>query len=243
MNVRALVAEALGTFTLVGLGSLSIVSAGASNGLPPILVAPFGFGLALLAALAIFGHVSGGHFNPAVTLGAWIDRRLDWMNAVGYVIAQFVGALAASLLILVMFTKDVVDATRNVPNSVLSDYQAFAGEVVLTTIFVAVILTITRRQPNLAVLVIPLTLMLIHFAAVPLTGASVNPVRSLAPAIVVGNYEHIWVYLFAPLVGGVLGWGIFRYMTPPEDEAGEFEVELDDDDEFDEDDEPVSATA
>lgn len=229
MNARALVAEALGTFTLVGIGSLSIVSAGASSGLPPILTAPFGFGLALMAAIAIFGEASGGHFNPAVTLAAWIDRRLDWMNALAYVGAQIVGALAASFFVLVLFSKDVVDATRNVPNSVMSDPQAFAAEAVATAIFVAVILTVSRRQPDLAVLIIPLTLLLIHFALVPLTGSSVNPARSLAPAIVVGNYQHLWVYLTAPLVGSVLGWGVFRSMTPPEDEL-ELELELDDED-------------
>jgi aquaporin Z len=144
MNARALAAEVLGTFTLVGVGSLSIVSAGSSNGLPPVLVVPFGFGFALLAGMAMFGHVSGAHFNPAVTLAAWFDGRLNWMSAAGYVVAQFAGAIAASLMILLVTPagQKVVDATMTLPNTaVVTDVQAFVIEVVLATVFVAVILT------------------------------------------------------------------------------------------------------
>jgi MIP family channel proteins len=228
MNVRAIIAELLGTFTLVGVGSLSILAASAGQS-PGILVAPFGFGLALMAGIVMFGHVSGAHFNPAVTLAAWIDRRVGWADAIGYVVAQVIGALIASLMILILFSKEVVDATRNVPNSVVTDPQAFAMEVLFTTVFVTVILTVTRRSPTQATFVIPLTLLLIHFTGIPLTGASVNPVRSLGPAIVVGNYEHLWVYLTAPLVGAILAWGLYRVMTPPDDEVS-VEIEYDADD-------------
>jgi len=150
MNPRALVAEVLGTFTLVGLGSLSIVTAAAS-GIPPVLAVPFGFGFALLAGIAMFGHVSGAHFNPAVTLAAWFDGRLNWMSAIGYVVAQLVGAVAASFMILLVTPADqkVVDATMTLPNAQLvTDVQAFAIEVVLATIFIATILTVTRRAPD-----------------------------------------------------------------------------------------------
>jgi MIP family channel proteins len=230
MNPRALIAEAIGTFILVGGGSLAIVSAVDGVGLPPLLTVPFGFGLALMAAIAIFGHVSGGHFNPAVTLAAWLDRRVDWANAIGYVVAQLIGAVAGSFLVLLIFAKDQVDHTRNVPaEGVISDIQAFAIEAIFTAIFLAVILTITRKQPAQGVFVIPLTLAFIHFAAIPISGASVNPWRSLAPAIVVGNYSHLWVYLTAPFLGALVGWGIYRVMTPPDDEVS-VEMELDDED-------------
>lgn len=240
MNARALAAEVLGTFTLVGLGSLSIVSAGSSNGLPPVLVVPFGFGFALLAGIAMFGHVSGAHFNPAVTLAAWFDGRLNWMSAAGYVVAQFVGAVAASLMILVVTPsgQKVVDATMTLPNTaVVTDVQAFAIEVVLATVFVAVILTVTRRAPDLAILVIPLTLVMIHFAGVPISGASVNPARSVAPAIVAGSYAHQWIYLTAPFVGSILGWLIYRFVGDAGADAEDAESEdleyedLEDDDE------------
>lgn len=240
MNVRALTAEAIGTFVLVGLGSLSIAGSGL-QGLPPLLIVPFGFGLALMAGVALFGHVSGAHFNPAVTLAAWIDQRLDWVSAIGYVAAQIIGALAASMMILLLISKDVVSATINqpaLPNSqtgtgfAISDISAFILEMLFTTVFVAVILTITNKEPQLAVLVIPLTLVMIHFVGIPLTGASVNPVRSLAPAIVSGNYQHLWVYLTAPFAGSILGWLIYRFVTLPEDDVS---VEVVDENEFDED--------
>ena len=241
MNPRALLAELLGTFTLVALGSLSIVSANGSA-IPPLLVVPFGFGLGLLAAIVMFGHVSGGHFNPAVTLAAWIDRRIDLIGAIGYAVAQVIGALVASMTILVLFGKDLVDATRNTPASVLNDAQTFGVEAVLTAIFVTVILTISARSASQAVFVIPLTLLLIHFAAIPITGASVNPARALAPAIISGNYEHLWVYLTGPFLGALIGWGLFRFMASPDDlggGSGSGDVDADLFDDLDEDVEPA----
>jgi glycerol uptake facilitator-like aquaporin len=148
-----------------------------------------------------------------VTLAAWIDRRVSLVDAIGYWVGQAVGALLASMTILVLFGKDLVDNTRNAPASILNDVQAFGIEVILTAIFVAVILTITSRAPAQAVFVIPITLLMIHFVAIPISGASVNPIRSLAPAIVSGNYEHLWVYLTAPFVGAILAWGLYRLMA------------------------------
>lgn len=228
MNLRAVLAEALGTFVLVAMGSMAIVSATGlgqgSGGVIILLVAPFGFGLGLLAAITIFGQVSGGHFNPAVTLAALLDGRVDVVNAILYAIAQAVGAVAASLSIRLLVAPELVDATRNVPG--VSDGQAFVVEAILTTIFVAVILTVTRKQPTFAPLVIALTLVAIHFAAVPITGASVNPARALGPAIVAGKYASLWVYLTAPFIGGLLGWAMYRFFTPDEDDVeGEFEDE------------------
>ncbi len=198
MNVRALVAEAVGTFILVGVGSLTIVSAlvaGQGNSTFILLVVPFGFGLALLGALAVAGHVSGGHFNPAVTLAAVLDRRIDIVTGIAYLVAQVVGAFGASLAMLLLTSREFVAATRTVPG--LTDGPSFATEVILTAIFVAVILTITRTHPTHAVFVIPITLVVIHFAGIPLSGASVNPARSLAPAAVAGNLESVWIYLTA----------------------------------------------
>src|SRR5205823_14061774 len=163
----------------------------------------------------------------------WIDRRLTLVSAIGYVVAQVVGAVIASMSMLILFGKDFVDITRNTPSSAINDFQAFGIETVLTAIFVGVILTITARQATQAVFVIPLTLALIHFAAIPITGASVNPARALAPAIVAGNYEHLWVYLTAPLLGGLIGWGIYRLMADdlssgvPEDEDDDYFDEID----------------
>lgn len=215
MNIRALVAEAIGTFILVGVGSLAIVSSVGSSQ-PALGFAPWGFGLGLLAAIVVAGEASGGHFNPAVTLAALLDRRIDVVNALGYVVAQVIGALGGSFMIRLLIAEAAVDPTRNtigvpVPN-------AFATEVILTAIFVAVILTVTRRAIRQAVFIIPLTLIVIHFAGIPISGASVNPARSLAPAIVAGNLENVWIYLTAPFVGAVIGWAIYRYLTPADEQ-------------------------
>jgi aquaporin Z len=237
MNFRAWIAEALGTFVLVLTGSMAAVSAnivgqalggGAGALLVIQLTVPFGFGLGLLAALILFGHVSGGHYNPAVTLGALFDRRVSWQNAIAYVVAQVIGAIGAALTILVMVGQAAVTATVNQPGTP-NDAQAFLAEALLTAVFVGVILTVTKKQPEIAPIVIALTLLMIHFAAIPISGSSVNPARSLGPAIVAHDYDHLWIYLTAPFVGAILGWGIYWFSVRDEDLV-EIEVDLEDED-------------
>ena len=211
MDTRKLLAEAIGTFILVGVGSLAIISTVATDG-PILAIIPFGFGLGLLAAIAITGHISGGHYNPAVTLAAFLDRRIDVTSAVGYVVAQVVGAIAASAVVLILSDSTTVAATRNGPGAGFTDIDAFIAEVVLTAIFLAVILTVTRRDPGHAWLTIPLTLLVIHVAGIPISGASVNPARALGPALVSGDLGAIWIYLTAPFVGAAVGWGIYKLL-------------------------------
>jgi len=211
MDTRKLLAEAIGTFTLVGVGSMAIVSTLATGG-PVLAIVPFGFGLALLAAIAFTGHISGGHYNPAVTLAAVVDKRMDVTSAVGYVVAQVVGAIAASGVILILTDATTVAATRNGPGVGFTDIQAFIAEVVLTAVFLAVILTVTKRDPGHAWLTIPLTLLVIHVAGIPISGASVNPARALGPALVSGDLGAIWIYLTAPFVGALVGWGIYKLL-------------------------------
>lgn len=210
MDSRKLVAEAVGTFILVGMGSMSILATGA---MAALVVIPIGFGLGLLAAIAVGGHVSGGHFNPAVTLGAVLDRRIDVTNAVAYIVAQVVGAVAASGVILAISDTASVAGTKNMPGAV-GDSGAFLVEVVLTAIFVAVILTVTRKAAEHALFVIPLTLLAIHAVGIPFSGASVNPARALGPAIVSLDFDAVWIYLTAPFVGAAVGWFVYRYLTP-----------------------------
>ena len=214
MNTRKLLAEVIGTFILVGLGSMSILATGAIPGSPALVVVPFGFGLGLLAAIAVSGHVSGGHFNPAVTLGALLDGRIDVRGAIGYVVAQVIGAIGASALILALSSQAVVAGTKNMPG--VTDGGAFLTEVVLTAIFVAVILTVTRKDAGHAIIVIPLTLLVIHAVGIPFSGASVNPARALGPAIVSMDFAAIWIYLTAPFIGAVVGWGVFRGLSSEE---------------------------
>ncbi|HEV8489274.1 MAG TPA: aquaporin [Candidatus Limnocylindrales bacterium] len=210
MNARKYLAEALGTFVLVAGGSMSILAALRMDA-PILAVVPFGFGLALLAAIFAFGGVSGGHFNPAVTLGALLDRRLGLVDAGAYVVAQVVGAIGASAFVLaIVDDRGLIAQTTNTLGRNVNPREGFAIEVVLTAIFLLVILVSTRRAPTHAPYAIPLTLVMIHLAGIPFSGASVNPARSLAPALMSGQLGPIWIYLTAPFVGAAIGWAIYR---------------------------------
>ena len=240
MNVRALVAEAVGTFILLtfgflGVATLSVIATQNQGGpVVALIVIPFCFGLGLMGAIAVGGHVSGGHYNPAVTLAALFDGRVTWQNAIGYVVAQLVGGFVATLGILLTTTEAVVKNAVNAPGPTAdtafgTELHAFSTEAILTAIFVCVILTVTKKQPDNGVLVIPFTLVAIHYAGMLISGASVNPVRSLAPAVVSGTYDSLWVYLTGPFVGSVLGWGVYKFLTPDDDEVSiEVDEELDD---------------
>jgi aquaporin Z len=237
MNYRALVAEAIGTFVLLtfgflGVSTVMLLTNGQGDQLIAILIVPFAFGLGLMAAIAIGGHASGGHFNPAVTIGALFDGRVTWQSAIGYMVAQLVGGVVATLGILLITSMTVVKAAVNQPGATAAgllpqELHSLSTEIVLTAIFVAVILTVTKKSPQQAIIVIPFVLVAIHYAAMHVSGASVNPVRSLAPAIVSGTYGSLWVYLAGPFLGGILGWGIYRILTPEDDEVS---VEIEDED-------------
>lgn len=215
MDTRKLIAEAIGTFILVGMGSMAILATGAAAGSPALVVIPIGFGLGLLAAIAVGGHVSGGHFNPAVTLGAFLDKRIDLTNGIGYVVAQVVGAVAASAVILAISDSAAVAGTKNMPGAA-GNMTAFVAEVFLSAIFVAVILTVTKKAADHALFVIPLTLLAIHAVGIPFSGASVNPARALGPAIVSMDLAAIWIYLSAPFVGAIVGWVVYRVLSADE---------------------------
>ena len=199
------VAEMLGTFILVFGGSLAILAAAGANN----LAVAFGFGIALLGGLYAFGEVSGGHFNPIVSLAMFLDRRLSALDTIWYWIAQFVGAILASLGVLVIFaSRDDVKATATTTSS---DARAFFLEMIFSAIFVAVILQVTRsdRYGASALMAIPLTLFTIHVALIPFTGSSVNPARTFGPDLVgATGWSTIWIYLIAPPVGAVIGWAV-----------------------------------
>lgn len=203
LALRNYLAELLGTFTLVFVGSLSILAAVTTDA-PVVLTIAFGFGLALLAGLYAFGEISGGHFNPAVSLAMFLSGRLELPTMIGYWISQILGAILASLAVLAAFSQDDVAGTATQASA---NWDAFWLELLLTTIFVAVILQSSRSQRvfGTALLAIPLTLVAIHLAAIPVSGASVNPARSLGPALVGNEWGDFWIYLTAPLIGAVIG--------------------------------------
>ncbi|MCZ7589182.1 MAG: aquaporin [Gaiella sp.] len=210
-KTQTYLAEVFGTFALVGIGSFAILSSAAGGSLDVVAIA-FGFGLALLVGLYAFGEVSGGHFNPAVSLGMFLDRRLSLNDMLGYWVAQVVGAIAASLVVLIAFNDNAVAATTTQSSD---NWAGIVVEVMMTALFVAVILQSTKseRVRGTALVAIPLTLLAIHIAIVPISGSSVNPARSLGPALIGTEFGDLWIYLIFPLVGAVLGWVVHKIVA------------------------------
>lgn len=222
MNVRKYAAELLGTFLFLVIAYLSVAAfKAAATPTSGLLVVPFSFGFGLLAAIFAFGHISGGHFNPAVTVAMVLDRRTTPVDAAGYIAAQVVGALAAGALVMVTVSQDAVAAGITMPNTAagVTDTGALIIETVATAGFVAVILAATRRAPALAALAIPLTLLAIHFAIATLTGAGVNPARSIGSAVVGGDVAALWIYIVGPVVGALIGWLAWKALDGGADPA------------------------
>jgi aquaporin Z len=211
LDARKYLAELVGTFLFLGIGYLSVVGFGAAQ-VPSLLVVPFSFGFGLLAAIFAFGHVSGGHFNPAVTVAMVLDRRTTPVDAVGYIVAQCVGALGAALLVSFLFDQAAVAAGITSPNADagVTDVEALIIELVMTAGFLTVILAASRHASTVAGMVIPFALVAIHFAIAPLTGSSVNPARSLGSAVVGGDISMLWIYIVAPVIGGIVGWALWQ---------------------------------
>jgi aquaporin Z len=207
MDFRKYAAELAGTFLFFTIGYLSVAAFGAT-GVPTsgLLVVPFSFGFGLLAAIFAFGHISGGHFNPAVTVAMVLDKRTTPVDAVGYIVAQVAGALLAGIVVMIAVSQGAVKAGITKPGTGVTDVGALIIEVVMTAGFIAVILASTKRAPALAALAIPLSLVAIHFATATLSGASVNPARSLGSAIIGGDVSAIWIYIVGPVAGAILGW-------------------------------------
>lgn len=208
-------AEFFGTFTLVFIGSSAVVGVFRLTGGDPtspnfklfaLLTAPFAFGIALLAGLYAFAETSGGHFNPAVSLALFLDRRLSVIDLAGYWIFQFAGAILASGLLYAAFEKGSVKATATAPGQ--GRGVAVVFEIVLTAVFVLVILQVTKSDTfgSSALVAIPLTLLAIHFASILFSGASVNPARTLGPAVIGDTWKSIWIYFLGPAAGAILGW-------------------------------------
>ena len=195
---QSYIAELIGTFILVAIGSMAALGSGGN-----LLIIAFGFGIALMIALYAVGHISGGHFNPAVSLAMRLGGSLSTSDMIGYWVAQIVGAVLASLAVLAMAGSDAVADTMN---TFADTGTAFGAEILLTAAFVLVIMVVVSQRLGHARTVISLSLVGIHLAGVHLSGASVNPARSLGPAVVAGDLVDIWLYIVAPLIGGVVAW-------------------------------------
>lgn len=202
---RKLVAEAIGTFCLVFAGTSAIVvhSASSTPGEAQVGVA-LTFGLVVFAMIAALGDVSGAHLNPAVTCGFWIAGRLPGRLVAAYAAAQIGGALAASVVVRLLFPDDAALGGTSPSGSVL---QSWIMEMLLSMILVFVILSVSsgdRERGFGAALAIGGVVALEALFAGPVSGASMNPARSLAPAVVTGHFDHLWIYLTAPVVGAAV---------------------------------------
>src|SRR5918999_2535514 len=217
LNVR-LGAEALGTFLFFFLGFSGIavlVDIGADAITPLGIAVGFGFGLSL--AIAAFGHLSGGHFNPAVSAGLVIARRFDARELIPYWVAQLVGGFAAVLIMAIVYSSEVTDALHTQPGSGIDDWAALVLEIVGTALFLMVILTVaTDERAAWNGVMAPLLIGLFIFTAAvtvgPASGGSFNPARSLDPVLWNQDWGDVWIYIVGPLAGGVLGAAIWSFL-------------------------------
>lgn len=210
-NFKKYLAEFIGTFALVfcGTGAIIINQQTGSLGLVGI---SFAFGTIVMAMVYVFGGVSGAHINPSVTIALTIGKLMSKKEALFYIIAQFIGALFASLLLKFMFTKNTTLGATLPSGSLL---QSFIIEAVLTFFLMLTILAITAKKEfsSSVGLVIGLMVTGIILIAGPISGGSFNPARSFAPALISGNVTALWVYLIAPTLGAVasmLVWDRFN---------------------------------
>jgi aquaporin Z len=235
---RRLAVELLGTAFLVILGvgtatlSFGFRLDGASTSAGVVMTA-LAFGLVLLGLVYAIGPISGCHVNPAVTLGFLASRRMTLEEAVAYWAAQFVGAIVGALVLWGIFSgadgysrKHTGLGTDGWGSHSLIHLDwggAFVAEVVLTLLFVLVVLAATSHEPSagFAGLAIGLALTVVHLAGIPLTGTSVNPARSLGPALIVGGdaLDQVWLFIVAPLVGGILAAGCWLTLIAERPEA------------------------
>jgi aquaporin Z len=208
-------AEALGTFWLVFGGCGTVIFAAASGGFEfDRLAVALAFGLTVLTGAYALGHISGAHFNPAVTIGLATAKRFDWKDVPGYIGAQIVGAtVAGGLLLLIAQGKDGFTAKGNMATNFYGDdgyslWAVLVAEIVLTAMFLYVILGATSKRSTPAVVgvTIGLALTLIHLISIPIDGTSVNPARSLGVAWFGGGHAlgQVWLFIVAPIIGAAI---------------------------------------
>ena len=206
-DVKKYLAEFIGTFVLV---FVACGVAGQTGG--SLAVTSAAFGLVIVAMAYSIGNISGCHINPAVSIAMLCAKKMSLKDFIGYVVAQFLGAIAGAGVL-----QAVVKDTSKLGTNALYNGDAIASfiiEAVLTCIFVLAILGVTSRKENgsIAGLVIGGALTLVHLLGINFTGTSVNPARSFGPALIAGNLSGIWVFLLAPLVGGILAAVLYTFL-------------------------------
>ena len=231
--VRKMAAELLGTGLLVyfavGVATLSVgFDTAGSSFAAGVVATALAFGLVLLILAYVLGPISGCHINPAVTIGAWLSGRIPLAEAAGYWVAQFIGGILGALLLWGTFSFSPMysrtttglgaDGWGTASHIHISAGGAFLTEVMLTALFVFAVLGATSKTANAATagIIIGFSLTVVHLIGIPITGTSVNPARSLGPALIVGGtaLSQVWLFIVAPLVGGALAAGLHRVLYP-----------------------------
>ena len=208
-------AEAIGTFALVFAGTGAIVIDAAHQHAITHVGVALTFGLVVMTMIYAFGDISGAHLNPAVTLGFFAARRLPGAMVLPYVLAQCAGAFAASGALRALFPLDT-NLGATLPSGTAG--QSFVFEVILTVILMLVILRVSTGAKEKGITAGIAVGGVIAFEAMfvgPVTGASMNPARSLAPAVVGGNLQHLWIYLIAPCAGALIAVGCELFLREP----------------------------
>lgn len=216
--MKKYIAEFFGTLVLVLMGCGTAVSLNCGVDTAAIVGTAMAFGLAVVAMAYTIGGVSGCHINPAITLGCWISKRIGGKDAIAYMVAQVLGAIAGSAVLYLMVVNSGMEFTGTTTGANACSGSVVGGviaEIVLTCVFVLVVLGTTDEKKgagNFAGLAIGLSLILIHLVGIHYTGTSVNPARSVGPALFEGGkaLEQLWVFIVGPFVGAILAAGIWK---------------------------------
>lgn len=206
---KKLFAEMLGTMVLVLMGCGAAVFNGGAGSVAAVLTIAFAFGLSVVAMAYTIGGISGCHINPAITLGVWMSGRMSGKEAIGYMVAQVVGAVIGSAILYAISSPMGLTATGANGYGEGLLVPALISETVFTFIFVLTVLGTTAKEnsaPKFAGLIIGFTLVLVHIVCIPITGTSVNPARSIAPALFAGGEAlyQLWLFVAAPFVGAAI---------------------------------------
>jgi aquaporin Z len=213
--MKKYLAEMIGTMVLVLMGCGAAVSLGctpAGVGVPGVVGTALAFGLAVVAMAYAIGGISGCHINPAITLGVWLSGRMSGKDAIMYMIFQVIGAIIGAAI---LFAITPGGLGENACQEGISTGVGFIAELVFTCVFVLVVLGTTDAKKgagNFAGLAIGLSLVLVHLVCIRYTGTSVNPARSIGPAIFAGGaaLSQLWIFIVAPLCGGALAAGLWK---------------------------------
>lgn len=215
--MKKYLAEVIGTFALVFCGTGAIIINQEAGGVITHVGIAVTFGLIVAAMIYTVGDISGAHLNPAVTIAFWIAKKFPAKEIVPYILSQGTGALIASFILKFLFP---VNEMLGVTLPAGAPMQSFVLELILTFILMFVIIHVatgSKEQGMFAGLAIGSVVLLEAMFAGPICGASMNPIRSFAPAVASGHFEHLWIYLIAPVLGAIfaiLAWRILRHQNP-----------------------------